>query len=322
MTRKYLLTAQVIEYVFTFLYAIVTALFFSVSEGIYVLFLILALLSLCLGLYTESIKGRLGGAAMQKADFITLIVITCLSVIACPACLFNLLALLNKGEDKYQNVGINDNLLVRSGYILTGWNTNAQGTGIHYDLGATVSKIYTKNKGKMTLYAEWTPIVYTITYDLNDTLEDPAVNHAANAYAYSIVKAPTLKNPARTGYTFGGWYQDDEFLNRVKSIKKADGIDYILYAKWTENVYSVTFNSNGGKVLDKDAVAKKAGIKYTENITLPEASALDRPGYVFTGWNTKKNGTGNWYMDGMEANRIGSKNKGNVVLYAQWMKID
>lgn len=226
------------------------------------------------------------------------------------------------GEDKYQNVGINDNLLVRSGYILTGWNTNAQGTGIHYDLGATVSKIYTKNKGKMTLYAEWTPIVYTITYDLNDTLEDPAVNHAANAYAYSIVKAPTLKNPARTGYTFGGWYQDDEFLNRVKSIKKADGIDYILYAKWTENVYSVTFNSNGGKVLDKDAVAKKAGIKYTENITLPEASALDRPGYVFTGWNTKKNGTGNWYMDGMEANRIGSKNKGNVVLYAQWMKID
>jgi len=104
MTRKYLLTAQVIEYVFTFLYAIVTALFFSVSEGIYVLFLILALLSLCLGLYTESIKGRLGGAAMQKADFITLIVITCLSVIACPACLFNLLALLNKGEDKYQKV--------------------------------------------------------------------------------------------------------------------------------------------------------------------------------------------------------------------------
>lgn len=102
MKRKYLLTAQVIEYVFTFLYAITTALFFSVSEGIYVLFLILGLLSLCLGLYTESIKSRLDDNEYTKADFITLIVMTCLSIIACPACLFNLFALLSKSQDKYQ----------------------------------------------------------------------------------------------------------------------------------------------------------------------------------------------------------------------------
>ncbi len=100
MKRKLLTTAQVIEYVFTFLYFLVTAAFFSVGEGIYVLFLVLGLLSLCLGLYAESIKNRLADG-YEKKDFITLIVITCLSVIACPACLFNLLALLDKGNDKY-----------------------------------------------------------------------------------------------------------------------------------------------------------------------------------------------------------------------------
>ena len=99
MKKKLLLIAQVIEYVFTFIYAVTTALFYSVSENIYWLFMVLALLSLCMGLYTESLKFRV--REKNKADKIALIVITCISVVACPACLFNLFALLNKGNDKY-----------------------------------------------------------------------------------------------------------------------------------------------------------------------------------------------------------------------------
>ena len=56
MKRKLLTASAVTSYIFTFIYALVTALFYSVSENIYVLFLVLMVLSICLGLYNESLK--------------------------------------------------------------------------------------------------------------------------------------------------------------------------------------------------------------------------------------------------------------------------
>ncbi len=41
--------------------------------------------------------------------------------------------------------------LAKTGYILSGWNTNASGTGTHYALGGTYS-----TNAAVTLYAEWT----------------------------------------------------------------------------------------------------------------------------------------------------------------------
>ena len=99
MKQKLLLTAQIFEYVFTFIHMFICALFFSVRENIYILFLVFTILSLVLGLYTETIKYHLNKG--DKGDYkIHLIVITVLSVVSCPACLFNLLALLNNNESK------------------------------------------------------------------------------------------------------------------------------------------------------------------------------------------------------------------------------
>ena len=92
MKTKFLRVAEILEFVFTFLYAFVTALFYSVSNKLYWLFLILGLLSLCLGLYSESIHNRLKkDGELNKADKIVLIVISALSIIACPAIVFNIL---------------------------------------------------------------------------------------------------------------------------------------------------------------------------------------------------------------------------------------
>ena len=97
MRAKHLRVAAVLEYVFTFLYAITTALFFSVGNSLYWMFLVFGLISLSLGLYSESIRNRLlQENKLNKADFITLIVITVLSALDCFALLFNLLALLDK----------------------------------------------------------------------------------------------------------------------------------------------------------------------------------------------------------------------------------
>ena len=99
MKAKYLRVAEILEFVFAGIYAVVTALFYSVSEPIYWMFLAFGLLSLCLGLYSESIIYRLRKEnKLNKVDFIVLIVITVLSVIDCLPLLFNLLALLSKRE--------------------------------------------------------------------------------------------------------------------------------------------------------------------------------------------------------------------------------
>ena len=101
MKRKLLTASAVTSYIFTFIYALVTALFYSVSEDIYVLFLVLMVLSICLGLYNESLKRALikNDNKLSKRDNIILLVLTVLSVINFPAFIFNLLALTYNKEE-------------------------------------------------------------------------------------------------------------------------------------------------------------------------------------------------------------------------------
>lgn len=41
-----------------------------------------------------------------------------------------------------------------------------------------------------------------------------------------------LKNPARKGYIFKGWYTDKKFKKKITSIKSTAKKNYTLYAKW------------------------------------------------------------------------------------------
>ena len=54
------------------------------------------------------------------------------------------------------------NLFVRAGHSFRGWNTKADGTGTAYGDGDTI--LVTSN---LTLYAQWTPISYTVTLHAN-----------------------------------------------------------------------------------------------------------------------------------------------------------
>ena len=59
MKAKYIRIAAIFEYIFAGIYAVITALFYSVSDNLYWLFLALMIVSLVIGLYSESIKYRL-----------------------------------------------------------------------------------------------------------------------------------------------------------------------------------------------------------------------------------------------------------------------
>lgn len=109
MKAKFLRIAEILEFVCTFLYALITALFYSVSEPIYWMFLVFGVISLCLGLYTESIIYRVRKEnKLNKVDFIVLIVITVLSAIDVLPLVFNILALTIKADSKTVTV-VNEN---------------------------------------------------------------------------------------------------------------------------------------------------------------------------------------------------------------------
>lgn len=85
----------------------------------------------------------------------------------------------------------------RAGYTFGGWWTGPNGTGTNY--GTT----YTANSGT-TLYAKWTEIYVTQSFDANGgSFVGDAPSESiryGNALDFSLIEHPT-----RTGYVFTGW---------------------------------------------------------------------------------------------------------------------
>ena len=130
------------------------------------------------------------------------------------------------------------------------------------------------------------------------------------SYAYSNTTA-TLRTdyPQKTGYTFVGWsfggttYPTSKVAHDFGGT--ADGGTIDMTAAYSENSYTISFNSNGG-----NAVAPKT-LKYTESYSLPAAS---KAGYTFAGW---KNGNAT-YAANQQVQRLVAGNNGTIELTALW----
>ena len=198
----------------------------------------------------------------------------------------------------------NSGSLAKTGYTLTGWNTLANGTGTHYATGASYSLT-----ADVTLYAEWTPNTYTITYNGNGSTGGtvPAVTTGNGAVTLRTNSGTLVK----AGYTFAGW---NTLANGTGTSYSAGaaytlGGDVTLYAEWTLNTYTITYAPNS-------ATGGTSPADTTGNGTVTLASnsgTLTRVGYTFTGWNSAANGTGTHYATGASYSLTG-----NVTLYAEW----
>ena len=83
----------------------------------------------------------------------------------------------------------------------------------------------------------------------------------------------------RTGYSFGGWFTSASGGAEVtESTKVSITAAQTLYAHWSANTYTVTFDANGGSVSPTSRSVTFGG-KYS----LPTPT---RTGYAFTGWYT------------------------------------
>lgn len=169
------------------------------------------------------------------------------------------------GED----LVLSDTLPTYSGNTFVEWNTAADGTGTSYAPGGT----YTANAA-VTLYATWTPTVYTVTYDANGHGTAPSaqtkspggsvtVAAAISATGCSFVAWNTKADASGTAYAPGGTYSADA--------------DVTLYAIWLVGVYTVTFNADGGTVTP----ATKLVFYGSTYGTLPTPT---KTGKTFYGW--------------------------------------
>ena len=71
---------------------------------------------------------------------------------------------------------------------------------------------------------------WDITYELNG-----GYNSILNPKRITADELPVpLENPRKAGYSFGGWYKDKEYVNRVYEI--SDTATCSLYAKWNLNI--------------------------------------------------------------------------------------
>ena len=112
----------------------------------------------------------------------------------------------------------------------------------------------------------------------------------------------TLLTPTKTGYTFDGWYTASTGGNKVTSPYTPTN-NVTLYARWTANKYTITFDGKGVAVTPS---TKQVTYGQTYG-TLP---APTKPGYTFNGW----------YNGG---NKVQSTDTvditGNTTLSAQWL---
>lgn len=208
----------------------------------------------------------------------------------------------------------------RTGYTFLGWSTASNGTGIMVKNG----DVYTID-GNQTLYAQWKANVYEIKLDAQD-----ATSTGTKAYyeKYDVGNFATsdcingisvITAPNKTGYTFGGYYDDRgghgmQYVaasGNILSSQTAFSENTTLYAKWTANTYTVRYHANGG-------IGDMAEMVVTYDSTVNLSSNLfERTGYTFAGWSTTADGIVN-YADKQSITNLTDTDGVVIDLYAVW----
>jgi len=152
------------------------------------------------------------------------------------------------------------------------------------------------------LYIKWLLNDYTISYTLNGG------TNGSNPTGYTVETDTITLNPAtKTGYTFNGWYSNSEFTgDAVTSIPKGSTGNITLYAKFTVNQYTITFDSNGGSAVS--AITQDFG----SSVTQPSDPTLAE--YTFEGWFTDDSTFLNEYT-------FATMPAQNITLYAYWVAV-
>ena len=184
----------------------------------------------------------------------------------------------------------------KDSYTFAGWYDNAECEG------EPIVVIAKGSTGDKKYWAKWDEQGYSITYHL-----DGGVN-GDNPPSYNVNSGTiSLKDPTKTGFTFVGWYDNEDFSGeKVEKIATGSSGNKELWAKWQVNRYTIEFDTDGGS--------------YVESITQDYGSAVQQPaapekkGYDFAGWYSDETLLQKYHFTTIPAE--------NIVVYAKWEVID
>ena len=188
-------------------------------------------------------------------------------------------------------------VLTRTGYTLSGWYPNPDGTG-----GAFAET--TVLESNITLYAQWTPKTYTLSFE-TQTSEVTKPDNQSAFYDVEVGELPVL---SRAGYTFGGWFINENGTGPITetTVYRYDR-NMPLYAKWTPKTYTLSFDTNVAGMTNPESR------QVTYDAAVGVLPVLTRAGYNFAGWNAASGGNGETYT----ATTL-YRTDGNLTLYAVW----
>lgn len=211
-----------------------------------------------------------------------------------------------------------ENQFARTGYRFAGWNTKADGSGISYADRAAVKNLATK--GSVTLYAKWTPVTFSVSFDPNGgTLTDSGDSGMPVTYDAAYGALPV---PVRNRYNFKGWFTAREGGEQMTETSKVEtAAAHTLYAQWEYAWFTLSFDLRGGSGSKDCAFGNMEGGK-KEGIVLPTAIP-ERTGWEFQGWSVRQGTTadaGYTREDIQSGNapKVLSGGKEKVTLYAVW----
>lgn len=189
----------------------------------------------------------------------------------------------------------------RTNYTFGGWYTAITG-GTFIGNGGLA---YTPT-ASITLYARWTAINWTVSWDANGGTVSPTSNTGIQG---STVTAPT---PTRTNFTFLYWRDTlsaASYLNQLSAGGTWTQSQTITFFAWWQQItYVVTYNANSGTVSPASATVNAGS-----STTLPTPT---RSGFTFNGWYTAASGG---TLVGAAAGSYTPT--AAITLYAQWTAV-
>ncbi len=186
----------------------------------------------------------------------------------------------------------------RDGYTFEGWFVPKTGVGL---VEQTFPFVASRN---VTISAKWRVITYTITYNLPFAFNPMFRSYCVETSTTSLPVATTTS--ANMGYTFEGWYEDEDYLIPATEVRKGSTGNKVFYGKTSVINYTISYTLNDG-INHPDNPASYTAIG--GNITLLNPT---RDGYAFDGWFTKAD------FSGTPLSILYASRRANVSLYAKW----
>ena len=192
----------------------------------------------------------------------------------------------------------------RSGYTFLGWSLSSTATAASYQPGGSITLTASD-----ILYAVWKANTYTVSYNANGGSGAPS--NQTKTYGVTLTLSNT--KPTRTGYTFSAWNtaQNGSGTSYAPGGSYTANAAVTLYAQWTANTYTITYDANGGS----NAPSAQMWTYAPTGSTSLSSQIPTKTGYVFLGWSTSSTATSATYQAG---GSFSLSNIGNKTLYAVW----